>query len=260
MCRVYAYLISVKYTLIFRFHNIRSFIMSDSQKKAYYSAAVPILMAVDCVIFGFDLDKLKLLLFKRKVEPFKDEWSLIGSFVRSDESVKTAAVRVLAENTGLQKIFMESLGCYSAVDRDPGARVISQAFFALIRLGEEETQLVEPHQADWFNLDEIPSLILDHNQMVADSLLALRLRARHRPIGFELLPDKFTLPQLQKLYEAIYQQEFDRRNFRKKMLGMSILKKLNEKDKSTSRKGAYLYRFDQDKYQNMVEKGINFVL
>lgn len=229
-------------------------------ERQYYPGAVPILVAVDCVILGFDREELKLLLFKRKIEPFKGEWSVIGSFVRPEESVGTAAGRVLEEHTGLQEIFMEPLACYGDIDRDPGARVISQAYFALIRLGEEEIQMVETHQARWFNLHSIPSLILDHNQMVADSLAALRNKARHRPIGFELLPEKFTIPQLKKLYDAIYQQEFDRRNFRKKILSMGILEKLEEKDKSSSKKGAFLYRFDQLRYREMVEKGIDFVL
>ncbi len=234
--------------------------MKKTRKIPFYQEATPILIAVDCVIFGFDREGLKLLLFKRKVEPFKDEWSVIGSFVKPDEGVDAAAVRVLEEYTGLKNIFMEPLDYYGEVDRDPGARVISQAFFALIRLGEEEAQMVETHQAQWFDFNSIPRLILDHNQMVSDAMEKLRRKARYRPIGFELLPEKFTLPQLQKLYEVIYQRELDRRNFRKKILSMDILDKLEEKDKSTSRKGAFLYRFDQQRYGEMVEKGIDFVL
>ncbi len=234
--------------------------MQKEQKEVFYEGAVPILVAVDCVIFGFDREGLKLLLFKRKVAPFKDAWSVIGSFVQPGEGVGEAAERVLQESTGLQHIFMEPLGCYGAVDRDPGARVISQAFFALIRLGEEEVQMAETHLARWFDLNSIPDLILDHGQMVADALGKLRRKARYQPIGFELLQEKFTLPQLQQLYEAIYQQHFDRRNFRKKILSMGILEKLDEKDKAGSRKGAFLYRFDQQRYAEMVERGIDFFL
>ncbi len=228
--------------------------------KAFYQNARPILVAVDCIIFGFDNENLKLLLFKRKVEPFKGEWSLIGSFVEPDEGVKAAAVRVLRESTGLPDLYMEPLGCYGAVDRDPGARVIAQAHFALIRLGEEEVQIAHTHQAHWFGLDAVPPLILDHGQMVEDALGKLKHRARYQPVGFELLPEKFTIPQLKKLYDAIYQQSFDRRNFRKKILSMNVLEKLDEKDKSSSRKGAYLYRFDKARYAEMVEKGIGFSL
>ncbi|MFK7908593.1 MAG: NUDIX domain-containing protein [Chitinophagales bacterium] len=226
----------------------------------YYSEAVPILIAVDCVIFGFDKEGLKLLLFKRKIEPFKNEWSVIGSFIKPEESVKAAAVRVLEEYTGLSDIFMDSLGCYGEVNRDSGARVISQAFFALIRLGEEEFEKVETHQARWFDFDSIPPLMLDHNEMINDALKKLHCKARYQPIGFELLPKKFTIPQLRLLYEAIYQRTLDRRNFRKKILSMNILDKLDEKDKSGSKRGAFLYQFNQEGYEKMKEKGIDFVV
>lgn len=232
--------------------------MAPFRKTAFYSEATPILVAVDCIIFGYDNEGLKLLLFKRKVEPFRDEWSVIGSFVNQEESVDAAAIRVLEEYTGLHHIFMEPLGCYGEVARDPGARVISQAYYALIRLDEEEIRTVETHQARWFDLHSIPLLILDHNQMVTDGLKKLHRKARYRPIGFELLPEKFTLPQLQNLYENIYQRPLDRRNFRKKILLMNILDKLDQKDKSGSRKGAFLYRFNQERYKTMAEKGFDF--
>ncbi|MCB9284132.1 MAG: NUDIX hydrolase [Lewinellaceae bacterium] len=232
--------------------------MAASKKPVFYAEATPVLVAIDCIIFGFDNEGLKLLLFKRKVEPFRNEWSVIGSFVNPLESVDAAAVRVLEEYTGLKSIFMEPLGCYGEVDRDPGARVISQAYFALIRLDEEDIRTVETHQAHWFDLHSIPPLILDHNRMVADALEKLHRKARYRPIGFELLPQKFSIPQLQALYEAIYQRELDRRNFRKKILSMNILDKLEEKDKSSSRKGAYLYRFNKKRYGEMAEKGFDF--
>lgn len=224
----------------------------------FYPNATPILVAVDCIIFGYDSEGLKLLLFKRQVEPFRNEWSVVGSFVRLEESVDAAATRVLEEYTGLSGIFMEPLACYGDVERDPGARVISQAYFALIRLGEEEFQTVETHQAHWFDLHSIPHLILDHNRMVDEALEKLRRKAVYRPVGFELLPEKFTIPQLQDLYEHIFQKNFDRRNFRKKILSMNILDKLDQKDKSSSRKGAFLYRFNQERYKAMAEKGFDF--
>lgn len=232
--------------------------MPTPGKAAFYSDATPILVAVDCIILGYDNEGLKLLLFKRKIAPFQDEWSVIGSFVQPGESVDAAAVRVLEEYTGLRHIFMEPLACYGEAKRDPGARVISQAYFALIRLGEEEFQTVETHQAHWFDLHSIPHLILDHNRMVGDALEKLRRKAAYRPIGFELLPEKFTIPQLQNLYENIFQKTFDRRNFRKKILSMDILDKLDQKDKSGSRKGAFLYRFNQERYRAMAEKGFDF--
>jgi len=234
--------------------------MPFNKNNTFYADANPFLVAVDCIIFGFDKDGLKLLLFKRKIEPFKNEWSVIGSFINPDESIDVAAARVLEEYTGLQNIFMEPLEWYGEVKRDPGARVISLAYFALISLGEKEIKTVETHHAHWFELDSIPELILDHNKMVADALEKLKRKARYRPIGFELLPDKFTIPQLQKLYEAIYGKQLDRRNFRKKILSMNIIQKLDEKDKLTSRKGAFLYCFNKNLYEEMAEKGFDFVL
>lgn len=234
--------------------------MNPSTLKNYYAGAEKILVAVDCIIFGFDNQTLKLLLFKRKINPFAGEWSLIGSFVKAGESVPDAAQRVLQESTGLSNVYMEELSSYSQIDRDPGSRVISIAYYALIRLNEHEEKQVETHQARWFNYDDLPNLILDHQEMTQSALAKLRRKAQYQPIGFELLPEKFTLPQLLSLYQAIYQKQLDRRNFRKKILSMKILEKLDEKDKSSSRKGAFLYRFDEHKYQQLVEKGMHFEL
>lgn len=233
--------------------------MPEKAALSYYVGAEKLLLAVDCIIFGFDLNTLKLLLFKRKVEPFRGEWSLIGSFVKPPESVFEAASRVLEEYTGLQDVFMEQLMSYGDPARDPGARVVSISHYALIRIDDQDEELAQQYEAKWFDFDKLPNLILDHGQMVADALVALRRKARYQPIGFELLPKKFTLPQLLVLYEAIYQRELDQRNFRKKVLSLDILQKLDEKDKSGSRKGAFLYYFDQDKYEAMKEQGVNFV-
>lgn len=234
--------------------------MDKPISKPFYTDADRLLLAVDCIIFGFDRDGLKLLLFQRKVAPFKQQWSLIGSFVKIKESVMKAAERVLQIHTGLTNVFMEELGSYSGVDRDPGDRVISIAHYALMQLQEEDKQIAEEYKAQWFELDKLPVLILDHQKMVEDALEKLRRKARYRPIGFELLPEKFTIPQLRVLYEVIYQRELDRRNFRKKILSMNVLEKLEEKDKTSSRKGAFLYRFIPARYEEMVEKGVDFVI
>ena len=226
----------------------------------FYVGVEKLLVAVDCIIFGFDKQRLKLLLFKRKVAPFKNEWSLIGSFVKEAESVNHAAERVLAESTGLHNVFMEMFGCYGDLDRDLGARVISMAHYSLIRLEEPKQQLTVAYEAAWFDVDAIPDLILDHNKMVQEAFVKLKRKARYQPIGFELLPEKFTIPQLKLLYDCIYQKNFDRRNFRKKILSMKILKKLDEKDKSGSKKGAFMYSFELDKYKELVAKGFNFEL
>ena len=226
----------------------------------FYDGQEKLLVATDCIIFGFDDNTIKLLLFKRKVDPLAGDWSLIGSFVKGGESVRRAAARVLEEYTGLQNVYMEELGCFGEVGRDPGARVISIAFSALIRIGEYDVDLVERHGARWFDYDQIPDLVLDHNHMVDLALQKLRSKAKYQPLGFELLPQKFTIPQLQILYECIYQRPLDKRNFRRKILSMNILEKLEEKDKLNSKKGAYLYKFDHKKYQSLEKKGILFEL
>ncbi len=217
-----------------------------------------IYVATDCIIFGFYEGKLKLLIFKRRVEPLKGEWSLIGSFVKLDEDVDKAAKRVLTEITGLKDVFMEELKSYGKADRDPGFRCISIGQYALIRIEDYDKELVEKHGASWYEFDEIPNLVLDHNQMVQDALGRLKRKARYQPIGFELLPEKFTIPQLQQLYEVIYQKELDSRNFRKKVLSYNVLIKLEEKDKSSSKRGAFLYKFDDVNYQKLLESGYNF--
>ncbi len=217
-------------------------------------------VATDCIIFGFDRRKLKLLLFKRKVEPLQGEWSLIGSFVRLEEDLEVAGKRVLKETTGIENVFMQQLKTYGKKDRDPGYRCISVAQYALIRINEYDEELVERYGAHWFEIENLPDLILDHNEMVLDALAQLRQNARYKPIGFELLPEKFTIPQLQSLYEAIYQRELDSRNFRKKLLSLDVLNKLDEKDKSESRRGAFMYKFDFQNYQKLLESGYNFEL
>jgi len=223
-----------------------------------YSHGKKHLIAVDCIIFGFDDEGLKLLLFKRKVNPEKGKWSLLGGFINLNESVDEAALRVLSEITGLSKIYLEQLYTYGEVERDAGARVISIAYYALIKSNEYSEKLNKHHNAKWFSIDNVPDLIFDHNIMVNKALARLQRKSKTQPIGFELLPAKFTIPQLQKLYEAIFQKKFDKRNFRKKIISLKTLKKYEEKDKLNSKKGAFLYSFDKVKYKKMLEKGYNF--
>lgn len=225
-----------------------------------YAPEKRIYVATDCIIFGFDNGILKLLVFERRVAPFKGELSLIGSFVKPTEGAYDAASRVLNEITGLDNIFMEELRTYSNIDRDPGARCISIAHYALIRIDEYDKELVEKHGAIWYEVDKLPNLVLDHDVMIEDALDRLRKKARFYPIGFELLPKKFTIPQFQTLYEALFQQTLDTRNFRKKLMSLKLLIPLNEKDKSTSKKGAFLYKFDYRKYKRLEQKGFNFSL
>jgi len=197
---------------------------------------------------------------KRNFEPAKGKWSLAGGFLKKDENLIDAAERILLDLTGLGDVYLEQLQTYGQIDRDPGERVVSVAYYALIEVSELDQALVEENAAQWLTIDEVPEMIFDHGDMVAKALRRLRRKAKIQPIGFELLPDKFTLPQLQSLYEAIYQKELDKRNFRKKILSLDLLEKLNEKDKSSSKKGAFLYRFEQAKYDELTAKGYYFSL
>ena len=218
------------------------------------------LLAVDCIIFGFDKGVLKLLLIKRNFEPEKGKWSLAGGFLRSDESLDDCAQRVLHELTGLKNVYLEQLFSYGDVSRDPGERVVSVAYFALLNSEECNNEISKDNEACWCPMNELPGLIFDHREMVDKALRRLQRKIKIRPIGFELLPEKFTLPQLQVLYEAIYQKDLDKRNFRKKILMMDLLDKLQEKDKSSSKKGAFLYCFNKDKYEELLKKGFYFNL
>ena len=226
--------------------------MTD-RRKQYYSEHARFHVALDCIIFGFDSGELKLLIHKRKFEPFSGHWSLFGGFLREDEGLDEAAARILGELTGLQNIYMEQLQTYGEIDRDPAGRVISVAYYALIPAHRYSERYSKRYGATWVSLKELPDLIMDHSRMVEKGLRRLRRGASSQPIGFELLPGDFTIPQLQALYEAIYQAPLDKRNFRKKILAMDVLIKLDEKDMSTSRKGAYLYRFDHKKYKKLTE-------
>jgi ADP-ribose pyrophosphatase YjhB (NUDIX family) len=226
----------------------------------YYGEHPTFHVAVDSIIFGFDQSELKLLIHKRQFEPFKGEWSLFGGFVMTGESLDEAAIRILFEHTGIEHIYMEELQAYGEVDRDPAGRVISVAYFALIPAREFKEAGKTRSGATWVSLKELPPLIMDHNLMVEKGLRRLKRRAASQPIGFELLPREFTMPQLQALYEAIYQAELDKRNFRKKILAMDVLIKLDTKDMSNSRKGAFHYRFDKKKYRKLVDGGYSFTV
>lgn len=218
-----------------------------------------ILIAVDCIIFGFDGRQLQALVIKRGFEPEMGKWSLMGGFVNASESVDHAASRVLHELTGLSNIYMEQLFCFGDVGRDAAGRVVSIAYYALIKLADYSEQMQREHEAKWFPLDSIPPLIFDHTQMVARAKARLREKVANHPIGFELLAGKFTLPQLQNLYEAIYEEPIDKRNFTRKILSLGILNKLDEKEKESSRKGAFYYVFDHDKYNQLNHEGLKFI-
>lgn len=215
----------------------------------YYSKNPRFYVGVDCIIFGFEKNQLSLLLLQRNFEPAKGQWSLMGGFVQENESADDAAKRVLFELTGLKDVYMEQIGAFGEIHRDPGERVISLAYYALININEYDRELVSLHNAHWMNINELPDLIFDHNQMVEKARNVMKQKASRAPIGFNLLPELFTLTQLQNLYEAIYGEPMDKRNFRKRIADMGFIEKTDKIDKTGSKRGAYLYKFNDKAYQ-----------
>ncbi|SKA85449.1 8-oxo-dGTP diphosphatase [Prosthecobacter debontii] len=218
-------------------------------------------LTVDCVVFGFDGGELKLLLIERGLAPFKGCWALPGGFVRVDETLDQAALRELEEETGLEKVFLEQLYTFSSVDRDPRERVISVAYYALTKLADHRTRAAtDAADAQWFPIPDVPSLAFDHADILTTAIQRLRGKLRYEPIGFELLPAKFTLSQLQQLYEAVLGTELDKRNFRKKVLGFDLLIPLNETHREGAHRPAQLFRFDPVRYGKLKKKGFLFEL
>ncbi len=217
-------------------------------------------VAIDCIIFGFDHleEKLKLLLIKRDFQPGKGSWSLMTGFLKAEESFDEAADRILAFQTGLSNIYLEQLHAYSGKSPHPNTKSIAVAYYALINIHEHKN-LSTKHSAKWFELDTRPKLIFDHDEMVAKAILRLRRRTITRPIGFRLLPKKFTMRQLLRLYEEIWGQNFDRRNFSKKVNTLGIIIKLDEKDRNSSKKGSYLFKFNKEKFIEMEKSGFTFI-
>ncbi len=225
-----------------------------------YSLENKVVPAIDCIIFGFDNEDLKILLIKRDFEPERGKWSLIGGFMTKEETFDDSANRVLERLTGFHDIYMEQLYAYSKVDRDPVERTISVAYFALINIEKHNKDLIKNYSAQWFSVSDLPPLIFDHADMVKQAIKRLRIRTAIKPIGFDLLPQKFTMRELQKLYEAILDEKLDKRNFINKINSFKILKRLDEKDMTTSKKGSYLYQFDHDQYKRNVVNGFAFKL
>lgn len=203
------------------------------------------LIAVDCLIFGFENQMLKVLLIKRKLQPYQNEWSLMGGYLEGNESADEAATRVLKDLTGLEGVFMEQIKTFSNFNRDPSNRTISIVYSSLIDINKFETQLNHNFDAQWFRLMEIPKLIFDHAEMITAGKDYLKKKAALQPILFELLSDKFTIPQIQQLYEEVFEANFDKRNFSRKLLGSKLINKLEEKDKSGSKKGAFYYQLNK---------------
>jgi ADP-ribose pyrophosphatase YjhB (NUDIX family) len=225
----------------------------------HYSQQKRFLFAVDCIIFGYDGQELKLLVIKRSFEPFKGKWSLVGGFINDNESAESAAGRVLNDLTGLDGLYMEQLHCFTDPNRDSVERTISIAYFALIDIQKYNQQIDEDYHPAWFSINQLPELIFDHTAIVEMAKEKLRYKAALHPLLFELLPDKFTMPQLQSLYEAVYNMEFDKGNFNRKLLSTKLLDKLEDKDKLNSKKGAFYYTVNLKKYNAGFKTFLNFV-
>ena len=226
---------------------------TDEELKYCYKYPHPS-VTTDCVIFGFDGTKLKVLLVQRGIEPYKGRWAFPGGFLKMDESAETGALRELKEETGLKDAYIKQFYAFSDPNRDPRERVVTIAYYALARMQEVKGG-DDAAKAEWFALDEVPSLAFDHDLILRVALKELRKQIHFEPIGFELLPEKFTIKELQLLYEAILDMKFDRRNFYNKMKHLEILTQLDETVFNSPQKEAYLFKFNPDKYEELKQKG-----
>ncbi|MFV8751180.1 NUDIX hydrolase [Nannocystaceae bacterium ST9] len=218
-------------------------------------------LTVDCVVFGLDLDEddLEILLVRRGLEPFLGKWALPGGFVRVDETLEDAALRELEEETGLRKVFLEQLYTFGALDRDPRERIVTVAYYALVKLSDHKVKAAtDASDAAWFSIHDLPELAFDHQQILDAAHERLRGKLRWQPIGFELLPKKFTLTQLQRMYEIILERQLDKRNFRKKILAMDLLVELDEVQRDVAHRAARLYKFDDRHYRRLLKQGFSF--
>jgi 8-oxo-dGTP diphosphatase len=218
-------------------------------------------LTVDCVVFGLDLDEddLEILLVRRGLEPFLGKWALPGGFVRVEETLEDAALRELEEETGLRKVYLEQLYTFGTLDRDPRERVVTVAYYALVKLSDHKVKAAtDAADAAWFSIHDLPELAFDHQQILDVAQERLRGKVRWQPIGFELLPRKFTLTQLQRMYEIILERQLDKRNFRKKILSMDLLVELDEVQRDVAHRAARLYKFDDRHYRRLLKQGFSF--
>lgn len=216
-------------------------------------------LTVDCVVFGLDGQDLKVLLIRRGIEPFAGCWALPGGFVHVDETPEQAAMRELVEETGVDNVYLEQLYTFGELDRDPRERVVSVAYYALVKLSDHRVRAAtDAREAAWFSVGDLPALAFDHDVILATAHERLRGKVRYQPIGFELLPEKFTLRQLQQLYETVLGRSLDKRNFRKKILGMDLLQDLHEVESDVAHRAAKLFAFDARKYERLTKQDFNF--
>jgi len=216
-------------------------------------------LTVDCVVFGLDEEDLKLMLIQRGREPFTGHWALPGGFVSMEETLEDAARRELEEETGIRELYLEQLYTFGGLDRDPRGRVVTVAYYALVNLSEQRVRAAsDARSARWFPASEPPKLAFDHDRILSTALRRLRGKVRYEPIGFELLPRKFTLTQLQGLYEKILERPLDKRNFRKKVLGSGLIVELEETQQDVAHRAARLHRFDRRRYRELTREGMSF--
>ena len=211
-------------------------------------------VTTDCVIFSFDGTKLRVLLVERGIEPYKGRWALPGGFLRMDECAEKGALRELQEETGLEGAYIKQFHTFTAPERDPRERVITIAYYALVRMQEVKGG-DDAADARWFALDDVPQLAFDHDQILRKAEQALRQQIHFEPVGFELLPEAFTIKELQNLYEAILNVRFDRRNFYNKMMHFEILELTPDRVNPSNKKEAFLFRFNEEKYAELKQKG-----
>ena len=214
----------------------------------FYNEHQKVYVSVDCIVFGFDEGKLRVLIGKRQMDPGRGQWSVYGGFVGNTESVDDAAQRVLYELTGLKNLYLQQVGAFGSVDRDPGERVISIVYYSMINVKDYNRTLLMQHDVEWVSIDELPPLYSDHKQMIRRARQLMQEKISTEPISFNLLPKLFTLTQLQRVYEAVQGEEVDKRNFRKRIKEMDFIEKTELIDKKTSKRGAYLYRFNKRAY------------
>ncbi len=232
----------------------------EAKKKYCYDYPRPALTA-DCVIFGFSENELKILLIERGIVPFKGQWAFPGGFVHMEEDTKTAAIRELYEETGLQNVYMEQLCTVSSPDRDPRGRVVSVVYFALVKPENfKPTAGDDAGKAEWFSISDIPKLAFDHDEILQTAILRLKGKIRYQPVGFELLPEKFIFSQLQAIYETVLEIKLDRRNFRKKIIKSGLITELNEKQTNVAHRAASYFIFNKNKYDELTKEGFNFTI